>query len=83
MFFRALKASIKSALCQTLKNPARRGSKDANQGAYSDVSDRNLHPQLTMQAKMPSTFLSFEGIFAFAGFVSGLTGAFIANAPVF
>jgi len=63
----------KSALCQTLKNPARQGSKAANKGAYPDVSDRNLQPQLTQQAKIPSVFLSSEGIFAFAGFVSGLS----------
>jgi len=37
-----------------------------------DVSDRNLQPLLAPQAKIPSNFLSFEGIFAFAGFVSGL-----------
>jgi hypothetical protein len=29
--------------------------------------------QLTRQAKIPSDFLLSEGIFAFAGFVSGLT----------
>ena len=37
-----------------------------------DVSDRRLQVQLTQQAKTPSNFSLFEGIFAFAGFVSGL-----------
>ena len=32
---------------QTLKKPARQGSKVANKGAYIDVSDRNLQQQLT------------------------------------
>ena len=37
-----------------------------------DVSDRRLQALLTQQAKIPSVFLCSEGIFAFAGFVSGL-----------
>ena len=37
-----------------------------------DVSDRNLQPQLTQQAKMPTNLIISAGIFAFAGFVSGL-----------
>ena len=37
-----------------------------------DVSDRNLQPKLTQQAKMPTKFPQSVGIFAFAGFVSGL-----------
>ena len=32
---------------QTLRKRARQGSKAANKGAYIDVSDRNLQPQLT------------------------------------
>ena len=43
----ALKSLTKSTICQTLKKPARQGSKAANKGAYTDVSDRNLQPQLT------------------------------------
>jgi hypothetical protein len=62
----------KSALCQTLKNAARRESKLAGKGAYTDVSNRSLQVQLTQQAKIPSAFLLSEGIFAFAEFVSGL-----------
>jgi len=51
-----------------------------------DVSDRNLQPMLTQQAKIPSSSLSFEGIFAFAGFVSGLSrlpvqAAFVCPRP--
>jgi len=57
-----LKALTKSALCQTPKKPARQGSKAANKGAYMDVSDRNLQPPLTLQVKIPSNYLSFEGI---------------------
>ncbi len=68
-----LKALTKSALCQALKKPARQGSKAANKGAYTDVSDRNLQPKLTQQAKTSSIFLSFDEIFALAGFVSGLS----------
>ena len=32
---------------QTLKKTARQGSKVANKGAYTNVSDRNLQPPLT------------------------------------
>ena len=67
-----LKALTKSTLCQTLKKPARQGRKLAGKGAYIDVSNRSLQVHLTQQAKIPSTFSLFEGIFAFAGFVSGL-----------
>ena len=66
------KALTKPTLCQTLKKPARQGSKNANKGAYPDVSDRNLHVLLTQQAKNPSDFPLSEGFFAFAGFVSSL-----------
>ena len=62
-----LKALTKSTLCQTLKNPARQGSKLAAKGAYIDVSDRRLQVQLTQQAKIPSALLLSEGIFVFAG----------------
>ena len=64
----------KSPFCsgRAARKPARQGSKNANKGAYPDVSNRNLHLQLTQQAKIPPNFLSFRGIFAFAGFVSGL-----------
>ncbi len=34
------------------RKPARRGSKAANKGAYTDVSDRYLQLQLTTQAKI-------------------------------
>ena len=54
------------------EKPAIQGSKAANDGAYTDVSDRNLQPMLTKQAKMPTAFLLSVGIFAFAGIVSGL-----------
>ena len=57
---------------QRLKKPARQGSKLAGKGAYIDVSDRRLQVWLTQQAKIPSNFTLFEGIFVFAGFVSGL-----------
>ena len=67
-----LKALTKSTLCQTLKKTARQESKLADKGACMDVSDRRLHVQLTQQAKIPSNLSLFEGIFAFAGFVSGL-----------
>ena len=56
----------KPTLCQTLKNPARQGSKLAAKGAYIDVSDRRL------QAKIPSALPLSEGIFVFAGFISSL-----------
>ena len=67
-----LKALTKSTLCQTLKKPARQGRKLAGKGAYIDVSNRSLQVHLTQQAKIPSNFSLFEGIFAFVGFVSGL-----------
>ena len=66
------KALTKSTLCQTLKKRARQGSKPAAKGAYTDVSNRRLQARLTRQARIPSAFLVSEGIFAFAGFVSGL-----------
>ena len=69
---RSLKALTKSTLCQTLKKPARQGRKLAGKGAYTDVSNRSLQVHLTQQAKIPSNFPLFGGIFAFAGFVSGL-----------
>ena len=65
----------KSTLCQTLKKPARQGRKLAGKGAYIDVSNRSLQVHLTQQAKIPSNFPLFEGIFAFAGFVSGLNAS--------
>jgi len=68
-----LKALTKSTLCQTLKNLARQGSKLAGKGAYMDVSYRRRQVQLTLQAKIPSTFSFFEGIFAFAGLVNSLS----------
>ena len=71
-FQSGFKALTKSTLCQTLKKPARQGRKLAGKGAYIDVSNRSLQVHLTQQAKIPSNFLLFEGIFAFAGFVSGL-----------
>ena len=67
-----IKALTKPTLCQTLKNPARQGSKFAAKGAYIDVSDHRLQVQLTQQAKIPSALLLSEGIFAFAGFISSL-----------
>ena len=67
------KALTKSTLCQTLKKPARQGSKLAARGAYIDVSDRRLQAPLTRQAKIPSALLLSEGVFVFAGFVSGLS----------
>ncbi len=57
---------------QRLKKAARQGNKPADKGAYLGVSDRSLPARLTQQAKIPSTALSFEGIFAFVGFVSAL-----------
>ena len=69
----SLKALTKSRLCQKLKKPARQGSKIAKKGVYTDVNDRVLQSLLTQQAKIPANFLSFAGIFAFAGFVSGLS----------
>ncbi|MBQ9951354.1 MAG: hypothetical protein IJO98_04355, partial [Clostridia bacterium] len=65
----------KSTLCQTLRNLARQGNKLADKGAYINVSDCRLQVQMTQQAKIPSILSSFEGIFAFAGFVSGLRAA--------
>jgi len=62
----------KSELCQTLKNLARQESKLADKGSYIDVSNRRLQVQLTQQAKISPTLFLFGGIFAFAGFVSGL-----------
>ena len=38
-----------------------------------DVSDRSLQVLLTQQAKILTSFLPFVRIFAFAGFVRGLT----------
>ena len=70
--FIRFKALTKPALCQTLKNPARQGSKLAAKGAYIDVSDRRLQAHLTQQAKNPSALLLSEGIFAFAGVAGGL-----------
>ena len=68
-----VKVLIKSTLCQTLKKPARQGSQLAVKEAYIDVSDRRLHVQLTQEAKIASDFSLIRAIFAFAGFVSGLT----------
>ena len=39
-----------------------------------DVSDRRLHVQLTQEAKIASDFSLIRAIFAFAGFVSALSG---------
>ena len=39
-----------------------------------DVSDRRPQAQLTQEAKIASDFSLFRAIFAFAGFVSALTG---------
>jgi len=80
------KALTKSTLCQTLKKPARQGRKLAGKGAYMDVSNRSLQVNLTRQAKTPLNSLSFEGVFAFAGFVSGLSrlpvqAAFVCPRP--
>ena len=72
----------KSRLCQKLKKPARQGSKIAKKGVYTDVNDRVLQSLLTQQAKIPANFLSFPGIFAFAGFVSGLNGREQKLSPV-
>ena len=69
-------------LCQTLKKLARQGSKAANQGAYLDVSGRNLQPLLTQQAKMPTDFFISVGIFAFAGFVNGLKNPISRSAVI-
>ena len=68
----SFKALTKSTLWQMLKNHARRGSKLAGKGAYTDVSDRRLQVLLTTQAKITSNSFLFEVIFALAGFVSGL-----------
>ena len=67
-----IKSLTKSAICQSLKKPARQGSKLADKGAYIDVSDRSLQAQLTQQTKILTTFLLFVRIFVFAGFVRGL-----------
>ena len=77
-----LKALTKSTLCQTLKKPARQGSKLAAKGAYIDVSDRRLQAPLTLQAKIPSALLLSEGVFVFAGFVSGLRYASFGGVPL-
>lgn len=57
-----------------LKNLAGQGSKNADMGAYPDVSDRNLHLRLMRQAKFAASFPFFSAIVAFAGFISSLCG---------
>ena len=44
-----------------------------DKGVYTDVSDRRMHALLTLQAKIPSTFPLFEGIFTYEEFVSSLS----------
>ena len=56
-----------------MRKPARQESKLAKKGVYQDVNDRILQVQLTMEAKIYSFSFSFVEIFAFAGFVSGLS----------
>ncbi|MBE5767401.1 MAG: hypothetical protein E7335_09595 [Clostridiales bacterium] len=75
------KSLTKSTICQSLKKPARQGSKLAVKEAYMDVSDRSLQVLLTQQTKILTTFLSFVRIFAFAGFGRGLKVT-EAHAPV-
>jgi len=43
-----------------VRNVAGRGSKAANKGAYSGISDCHLLPKLTMEAKIPSKFFFRE-----------------------
>ena len=62
----------KSTDWQSLRKPARQGSKLADKGAYISVSDRRLQVKLTQEAKIVSDFSFFRAIFAFAGFVSAL-----------
>ena len=63
----------KSTDWQSLRKPARQGSKLADKGAYISVSDRRLQGKLTQEAKIVSDFSFFRAIFAFAGFVSALS----------
>ena len=62
----------KSTDWQSLRKPARQGSKLADKGAYISVSDRRMQVKLTQEAKIVSAFSSFRAIFVFAGFVSAL-----------
>ena len=64
----------KSTDWQSLRKPARQGSKLADKGAYTGVSDRRLQVKLTQEAKIVSDFYSIRAIFAFVGFVNGLRG---------
>jgi len=70
------------------RKPARQGSKAANKGAYSDVSDRHLQLQLTTKAKILTSLELFFRIFAFVGFIDNLTrfllkaGFFIPSFPL-
>ena len=67
-----LRMLTKSTDWQSLRKPARQGSKLADKGAYTGVSDRRLQVKLTQEAKIVSDFSSFRAVFAFAGFVSAL-----------
>jgi len=61
------KSLTKSTIRQTLKKPARQGSKLADKGAYLNVSDRWLQVLLTQQAKILSTSSSIRKDFCVCG----------------
>jgi len=50
-----------------LKNLTRQGSKLADKGAYTDVSDRSLQVQLTQQAKNLPFLYNSEGFLRLQG----------------
>ena len=62
----------KSTDCQSLRKPASRGSKLADKGAYTGVSDRRLQVTLTTEAEIASEFYWVKTISAFVDFVSAL-----------
>ena len=72
----------KSTDCRPLRKPARQGGKPAKKGVYTAVNDRILLAKPTQQAKIPADLHSSAGIFAFAGFVSGLAPGAIAGVRV-
>ena len=67
-----LRMLTKSTDWQSLRKPARQGSKLADKGAYTGVSDRRLQVKLTTEAEIASEFYWARTISAFAGFVSAL-----------
>ena len=73
----------KSTDCQRDEKACKTRKQTCRQGSLHGVSDRRLHVQLTQEAKIASDFSLFRAIFAFAGFVSALTGPDVFRPRIF